>query len=158
MTEHHLKTSIAILGCGDVGSTLAYTLLLNPICSEVIMVDLKKELLEAQVRDLGDATYGGRAATKVRAGTHKDAGQADIIVITAGAKQKPGKYVQVPVFGYHALYIFSWFNVSHRQPDMVAYPTHNVILMSCRRIPSFPSDPQPTNTLLHLRFHVAYIS
>ena len=93
MTEHHLKTSIAILGCGDVGSTLAYTLLLNPICSEVIMVDLKKELLEAQVRDLSDATYGGRAATKVRAGTHKDAGQADIIVITAGAKQKPGKYV-----------------------------------------------------------------
>lgn len=91
MAEQRLKTSIAILGCGEVGATLAYTLLQNPICSEVILVDPKKELLEAQVRDLGDATYGGRAATKIRAGTHKEAGEADIVVVTAGAKQKPGK-------------------------------------------------------------------
>lgn len=90
MAEHKLKTSIAILGCGEVGSTLAYTLVLNPICGEIIMVDPKKALLEAQVRDLSDATYGGRSGTKVRAGTHKDAGQADVVVITAGAKQKPG--------------------------------------------------------------------
>lgn len=90
MTQPKLSTSIAILGCGDVGSTLAYTLILQPICSEVILVDLKKELLEAQVRDLSDATYRGGSGVKVRAGTHKDAGQADIVVITAGAKQKTG--------------------------------------------------------------------
>lgn len=54
------------------------------------MVDLKKELLNAQVRDLNDATYRGGSGVKVRAGTHKDAGQADIVVITAGAKQKTG--------------------------------------------------------------------
>ncbi|KAJ4300971.1 hypothetical protein N0V90_003060 [Kalmusia sp. IMI 367209] len=91
MAEHRLKTSIAILGCGEVGATLAYTLLQNPICSEVMLVDPKKELLDAQVRDLGDATYGGRAATRIRAGTHQEAGQADVVVITAGAKQKPGE-------------------------------------------------------------------
>ncbi|KAJ4370590.1 hypothetical protein N0V83_005111 [Neocucurbitaria cava] len=91
MTQPKLKTSIAILGCGDVGSTLAYTLILQPICSEVILVDPKKELLEAQVRDLGDATYRGASGVRVRAGTHKDAGQADIVVITAGAKQKTGE-------------------------------------------------------------------
>ena len=93
MAEQRLKTSIAILGCGEVGATLAYTLLQNPICSEVILVDPKKELLEAQVRDLGDATYGGRAATRIRAGMHQEAGQADIVVVTAGAKQKPGKSI-----------------------------------------------------------------
>ncbi|KAL1591443.1 hypothetical protein SLS60_011942 [Paraconiothyrium brasiliense] len=91
MSEQRLKTSIAILGAGDVGATVAYTLLQNPICSEVILVDPKKELLEAQVRDLGDATYGGRAATRIRLGTHQEAGQADVVVITAGAKQKPGE-------------------------------------------------------------------
>ncbi|KAH7391890.1 l-lactate dehydrogenase-like protein [Pyrenochaeta sp. MPI-SDFR-AT-0127] len=91
MAQPKLTTSIAILGCGDVGSTLAYTLILQPICSEVILVDLKKELLEAQVRDLSDATYRGGSGVKVRAGTHKDAGQADIVVITAGAKQKIGE-------------------------------------------------------------------
>jgi L-lactate dehydrogenase len=91
MSQPKLKTTIAILGCGDVGSTLAYTLILQPICSEVILVDLKKELLNAQVRDLSDATYRGGSGVKVRAGTHKDAGQADIVVITAGAKQKTGE-------------------------------------------------------------------
>jgi len=55
------------------------------------MVDPKTELLMAQVRDLSDATYGSRAATRVRTGTHQEAGQADIVVITAGAKQKPGE-------------------------------------------------------------------
>lgn len=91
MAQPKLKTTIAILGCGDVGSTLAYTLVLQPICSEVILVDPKTSLLEAQVRDLSDATYRGGSAVRVRAGTHADAGQADIVVITAGAKQKPGE-------------------------------------------------------------------
>jgi L-lactate dehydrogenase len=57
----------------------------------VILVDPKAELLNAQVRDLSDATYRGNTGTRVRAGTHKDAGQADIVVVTAGAKQKPGR-------------------------------------------------------------------
>ena len=90
MAGPKLKTSIAVVGCGDVGATLAYTLILQPICSEVILVDPKKQLLEAQVRDLSDATYRGGSEVQVRAGTHKDAGQADIVVITAGAKQKTG--------------------------------------------------------------------
>jgi L-lactate dehydrogenase len=92
MTERRLKTTIAIIGCGDVGATLAYTLLQNSISTEVLLVDPKTDLLEAQVRDLGDATYGGRSATRVRAGTHKEAGQADIVVVTAGAKQKNGMF------------------------------------------------------------------
>ncbi|KAH7072908.1 l-lactate dehydrogenase-like protein [Paraphoma chrysanthemicola] len=91
MNQPKLKTTIAVLGCGDVGATLAYTLILQSICSEVILVDPKTTLLEGQVRDLSDATYRGGSGTKIRAGTHKDAGQADIIVITAGAKQKPGE-------------------------------------------------------------------
>ncbi|XP_014561514.1 hypothetical protein COCVIDRAFT_33477 [Bipolaris victoriae FI3] len=91
MTQPKLKTTIAILGCGDVGSTLAYTLILQPICSEVLLVDLKQSLLEAQVRDLSDATYRGGSGVRVRAATHAEAGQADIVVITAGAKQKTGE-------------------------------------------------------------------
>lgn len=90
--QHRLKTSIAILGgAGDVGSTLAYNLILNPICSEIILVDPKTELLEAQVRDLADATFRGQTGARVRTGTAKEAGQADIVVITAGAKQKIGE-------------------------------------------------------------------
>jgi len=91
MAQPKLKTTIAVLGCGDVGATLAYTLILQSVCSEVVLVDPKTELLEGQVRDLSDATYRGGSGTKVRSGTHQEAGQADIVVITAGAKQKMGE-------------------------------------------------------------------
>lgn len=114
MTAPKLKTSIAIVGCGDVGATLAYTLILQPICSEVILVDPKKELLEAQVRDLGDATYRGGSGVKVRAGTHEDAGQADIVVITAGAKQKTGE--QIP-FRPCILSPYPWGKETERDDD-----------------------------------------
>jgi L-lactate dehydrogenase len=92
MPEQKLKSTIAIFGCGEVGATLAYSLILQPICNEVILVDPKTALLEAQVRDLNDATFRGNTGTRVRAGTAQEAGQqADIVVITAGAKQKPGR-------------------------------------------------------------------
>jgi len=88
MDQPRLKTTIAVIGCGDVGATLAYTLILQSICTEVLLVDPKASLLDGQVRDLSDATS---RSTKVRAGTHQEAGQADIIVVTAGAKQKTGE-------------------------------------------------------------------
>lgn len=91
MATPKLKTTIAILGCGDVGATLAYTLILQSTCSEVLLIDPKTTLLAGQVRDLSDATYRSGTGTKIRAGTHAEAAQADIIVITAGAKQKPGE-------------------------------------------------------------------
>jgi L-lactate dehydrogenase len=46
---------------------------------------------KSQVADLSDATFHGNTTTRVRSGTHKEAGQCDIVVIAAGAKQKKGE-------------------------------------------------------------------
>ena len=54
-------------------------------------MDPKTELRDAQVQDLSDATYHGNTSTRVRAAEHAEAGQCDIIVITAGAAQKKGE-------------------------------------------------------------------
>lgn len=90
MPQPILSTRIAIIGAGSVGSTIAYTLLNNPVASEILLVDPQEEFRDAQVQDLSDATYHGNTSTHVRAGTHAEAGQCDIIVVTAGAKQKKG--------------------------------------------------------------------
>jgi len=86
-----LISRIAIIGAGEVGSTIAYSLILNPIAGDILLVDPQEEVRNAQVQDLSDATYHGNTTTHVRAGTHKEAGQCDIVVITAGAKQKEGE-------------------------------------------------------------------
>jgi L-lactate dehydrogenase len=71
MDQTKLKMTIAVIGCGDVGATLAYTLILESICTEVLLVDPKTSLLRGQVYGMKDATCRG---TKIRAGTHAEAG------------------------------------------------------------------------------------
>ncbi|KAK4950497.1 hypothetical protein LTR10_011479 [Elasticomyces elasticus] len=86
-----LQSRIAVVGAGSVGSTIAYTLLTKPVASEILIVEPQEEFRDAQVQDLSDASYHGNTSTLVRAGTHKEAGQCDIVIITAGAAQKQGE-------------------------------------------------------------------
>ncbi|KAF2818619.1 hypothetical protein CC86DRAFT_460949 [Ophiobolus disseminans] len=86
-----LTSQIAIVGAGDVGATIAYSLIMNSVAGDILMIDPKEEVRDAQIQDLSDATFHGNTSTRIRAGTHKEAGQADIIVMTAGAKQKKGE-------------------------------------------------------------------
>jgi L-lactate dehydrogenase len=85
-----LTSKIAVLGAGSVGSAVAFSLILNPIAGEILLIDPKEDMRDAQVQDLSDATYHGNTSSRIRAGTHKEAGQCDIVVITAGAKQRQG--------------------------------------------------------------------
>jgi L-lactate dehydrogenase len=82
------SSTIAILGAGSVGSAIAQTLLLRRVVADLILVDIDHELCQAQVQDLSDATH--LSNVRIRQGSHADAGQADIIILTAGAKQRPG--------------------------------------------------------------------
>ena len=75
---------IAIIGAGSVGSTCAYALLLRPIASDILLVDTDDTRLRAQVQDLSDAAF--LSNTKIHSSTPVQAGQCNIIVITAGAK------------------------------------------------------------------------
>ncbi|KAJ3071711.1 hypothetical protein HK102_006388, partial [Quaeritorhiza haematococci] len=80
---------LAVIGAGNVGATIAYAAVIQRIASEVILVDIDQRRCEAQVLDISDAAY--TSDTKVRVGTYKDAGQSDVIVITAGARQRPNE-------------------------------------------------------------------
>ncbi|KAF2844678.1 hypothetical protein T440DRAFT_502916 [Plenodomus tracheiphilus IPT5] len=83
--------TIAILGAGDVGATIAYSLILNPSAGEILLVDPQESVRDAQIQDLSDATYHGNTTVRIRAGTHAEAGQCDIIIMAAGAAQKKGE-------------------------------------------------------------------
>lgn len=72
---------VAIVGAGSVGTSIAYGLLMRETVTEILLVDLSNDLLHAQVFDLSEAASG--TTVTVRAGTFKEAGQADIIIITA---------------------------------------------------------------------------
>ena len=81
---------VAIVGMGVVGSTAAHTLMLSTQGINIMLVDINESKCKGEKQDLDDALSTSGSST-VFAGTLKDAGQADIIVITAGVPQKPGQ-------------------------------------------------------------------
>lgn len=84
------KTRIVVIGVGAVGSTTAYTLLLRHRMDELVLIDSNNE---KAIGDALDMNHGLPFIGKVKvwAGTYDDCREADIIVITAGAAQRPGE-------------------------------------------------------------------
>lgn len=83
-------SKVVIIGAGFVGSTFAYSLLINGIASEIVMIDVNRERLEGEVMDLNHGLSFVRPTT-VKSGTYADCADADVIVITAGSNQRPGE-------------------------------------------------------------------
>jgi L-lactate dehydrogenase len=90
MTSTSKKTKIVVIGVGFVGSTTAYTLLLRGRMEELVLIDVNKGKALGDALDMNHGLpFVSRA--KVWAGTYEDCRDADIIIITAGAAQKPGE-------------------------------------------------------------------
>ncbi|MDF2924056.1 MAG: ldh [Paenibacillaceae bacterium] len=91
MTEKQFKpTRIAVIGTGAVGSTTAYTLLLHKRMSELVLIDVNKDKARGDALDMNHGLpFVGNV--RVWAGDYPDCKDADIIVVTAGAAQKPGE-------------------------------------------------------------------
>ena len=80
---------IAIIGAGSVGAAIANSLLLRRIAGDIYFVDIDPKILHAQVQDLADSAF--LSNTRVHEGSQRDAAQCDIVIISAGAKQKAGE-------------------------------------------------------------------
>lgn len=81
---------VAIIGCGHVGSTSAYSLLVNGVAEEIVLLDGDADKLRGQVMDLQHAVPLTHPA-HIWAGTYEDIDQADIVIIAAGASSAPGE-------------------------------------------------------------------
>lgn len=79
-----------IVGAGNVGATIAYTLAVKMLVEEIVLIDANADKAMGEVMDLqhGQAYY---ETLNVIAGTYEDCKGADYIIITAGAKQNPGE-------------------------------------------------------------------
>ena len=88
--KNNLEQKIAVIGAGAVGSTVAYTLMVKNLASEIILVDINEEKVRGEVMDINDGLSFSETQN-VKIGNYKDVADADIIVLTAGVAQKPGE-------------------------------------------------------------------
>ncbi len=81
---------VAIVGVGYVGSTFAYSLLVSGVPEELVLVDARREMAEGHAMDLNHGLSFVRPI-RVYAGDYGDLAGAEVVVIAAGAAQKPGE-------------------------------------------------------------------
>ena len=81
---------VAVIGCGFVGSTIAFALMQSGLFSEMVLIDVDKKKAEGEALDIGHGILYARPM-KIWAGEYEDIADAAIVIITAGANQKPGE-------------------------------------------------------------------
>jgi len=81
---------ITVIGSGNVGSTIAYTLTIMGIASEIVMIDVNKEKSIGEALDIRQGVSFCTPAS-VYAGSYEDAAGSDIVIITSGMARKPGQ-------------------------------------------------------------------
>ena len=81
---------VGIVGCGFVGSSSAFALMQGGLFSEIVLVDVDRQKAEGEAMDI---SHGIPFASpmKIYAGDYDDAKDAAIIIVSAGAGQKPGE-------------------------------------------------------------------
>lgn len=90
-SEFEMKFKVSVIGCGSVGATAAYAMLIDGTPSEIVLIDRAKEKASGLALDL-EHSLSFLSFTKVTAGDDfalcKD---SHLVVITAGARQEPGE-------------------------------------------------------------------
>ena len=81
---------VGIVGCGFVGSSIAFALMQSKLYSEMVLVDVNKDKAEGEAMDISDGLPYA-APMKIYAGNYENLGDASLIIITAGVNQKPGE-------------------------------------------------------------------
>ncbi|MEX3563639.1 L-lactate dehydrogenase [Corynebacterium phoceense] len=82
---------VVLIGAGDVGIAYAYALVNQGTVDHLAIIDIDEKKLEGNVMDLNHGVVWAPSRTRVTVGTYEDCKDASMVVICAGAAQKPGE-------------------------------------------------------------------
>ena len=87
-----MNNKVVIIGCGNVGMSYAYALLnQRTYVNKLMLIDLNKDRIEGEVMDLNHCLAYAPSKISINVGDYKDCKDARIVMIAAGANQKPGE-------------------------------------------------------------------
>ena len=88
--KENTMNKITIIGTGSVGSTIAYTLTVTGLASEIVMIDINGEKAKGEALDIRQGTPFCHSAS-VYAGSYQDAAGSNIVIVTSGLPRKAGQ-------------------------------------------------------------------
>ena len=128
---------VGVIGAGAVGATTAYALVMRGVSREILLVDLNKARAQAEADDILHAVPFAHPV-RVSAGDYADLRDSDVVIITAGAAQKPGE-TRLELLGRNAS-IFR--NIV---PKVIEYARDAILLVATN----------PVDVLTHLTADIA---
>jgi len=84
------NSKIVVIGAGRVGATVAYTVMLNNLASEIVLIDADRDRARGEALDISHGIAFFKQVV-VRDGDYSDCADADIIIVCAGAARKEGQ-------------------------------------------------------------------
>ena len=81
---------VGIIGAGSVGAATAFALVMKGVARKVVLIDANQKKAEAEAADIAHAAPFAYA-NKIKAATYDDLKGCEIVIVTAGANQKPGE-------------------------------------------------------------------
>ena len=128
---------VSVIGAGDVGATTAYALVMRGVCREIVLVDLNKERARAEADDILHAVPFTHPV-RISAGDYADIRGSRVVIITAGAAQKPGE-TRLELLARNASIFRSIV------PQVIEYARDSIILVATN----------PVDVLTHLTADIA---
>lgn len=111
----------AVIGCGFVGSAIAFSLIQRGLFSELVLIDANRDKAEGEAMDLSHG-LPYIAAMDVYAGTYDDLSDCALIIVAAGANQKPGQ-TRLELIGQNVAILNSII------PQITARPFEGILLI-----------------------------
>ena len=111
----------AVIGCGFVGASIAFSLIQRGLFSELVLIDANRDKAEGEAMDLSHG-LPYIAAMDVYAGSYDDLSDCALIVVTAGANQKPGQ-TRLELIGQNVSILNSII------PQITARPFEGILLI-----------------------------
>ncbi len=81
---------VGIIGSGSVGAATAFALMMRGVARKITLIDMNKDKAWAEATDIAHAAPFAYA-NKVKCGDYKDLCGCEVVIVTAGANQKPGE-------------------------------------------------------------------
>lgn len=87
-----MNNKVVLIGCGNVGMSYAYSLLnQSTYVNELVLIDLNRDRIIGEAMDLNHCLAFAPSTINIHVGDYEDCKDAKIVVIAAGANQKPGE-------------------------------------------------------------------
>ncbi len=140
MTKTAIK--ISVIGAGFVGSTIAYTLVMKGVASDVVLVDVNAEKAAGEAMDISHGAPFAKSSTIV-AGDYEATRGSDIVIITAGTNQKPGETRMDLITRNAAIMRDVAKNVAEHSPNSILLVISNpadIMAYVARQVTGFPKN------------------